>query len=137
MKIHFKTLLLLSLSSFLLSGCATYHLSTKSLLEQFANAGTEVKVNYIIAFPFFYPGTVTGNNLSVVTCLDKNEKEYNLNVTNHTGIRITQKDKSRTTFYFDTLILEDSTINGAKSHFFGMSINPINLNNIDRIELQK
>jgi len=137
MKTHIKTFALLLLCTILFTGCATYHMSTQSLLEQFSNSRKEEKINYIIAFPFFIPFTVTGNNLRQVTCLDKYEKEHVIGVTNHTGIRITQKDKTRKTFYFDTLIIQDSTINGAKSHFIGLGIKPINLNSIDRIEIQK
>ena len=122
---------------FILSSCATYHLSTQSLLEQFANAKEETKVNFIIAFPFFLPGIVNGNDLREIRCLDKNNHEKTIRVTNHTGIRITKKNKTKKTFYFDTLIIQDSTINGAQSHFLGLGIKPINLNDIETIELQK
>ena len=129
--------LLLVCGVILLSSCATYHISTQSLLEQFANAKQETKINFIIAFPFFLPGVVNGNDLSEIRCLDKNNNEKTIRVTNHTGIRITKKNKTRKTFYFDTLIIQDSTINGAQSHFLGLGIKPINLNDIEKIELQK
>jgi hypothetical protein len=98
---------------------------------------TEKKVNYIVAPPFIFPGKVTGNTLREVTVLDKSEKEVILTVSNRTGIRITKKDGKRNTFYFDTLIIQDSTITGKKDHFFGINIKPINLNDIQKIELQK
>ncbi|MBA2610468.1 MAG: hypothetical protein H0U95_00760 [Bacteroidetes bacterium] len=112
-------------------------MTTKSLLEQLANTEKEKKVNVIIAFPFFFPGIVTGNSLNEVKVLDKYEKECIIPVTHHTGVRITKKDGKRKTFYFDTLIIEDSTITGKNDHFLGISIKPINLNNINKIELQK
>ncbi len=68
--------------------------------------------------------------------MDKYEKEYILNVTNRTGVRITKKNNTRCTFYFDTLIIQDSIITGCKSHFVGIKINPIKLDNIAKIELQ-
>jgi len=107
------------------------------LLTQFANTQKETKVNTFVAFPFFYTGVVTGNNLREIRCLDKKEKEHTIRLTNHTGVRITKKDGKRNTFYFDTLIIQDSTINGAKSHFLGLSIKPVLLNDIDKIEIQK
>jgi hypothetical protein len=120
-----------------LCGCSTYHVSTQSLLEQFANTKTEKKENVIIAFPFIFPGEVTGNDLKEIKCQDKNGNEIIVPVTNHTGVRITKKDGSRKTFYFDTLLIKDSTINGKKSHFVGLDIKPINLNDIEKIELQR
>lgn len=128
---------LLILSCMLLSSCATYHITTQSLLEQLADTQTEKKVNVIVAFPVFFPGVVTGNSLRQVKVLDKNEKECVIPVTNHTGVRITKKDGKRKTFYFDTLIIQDSTITGKNDHFIGTNIKPINLNNIEKIELQK
>ena len=58
-------------------------------------------------------------------------------VTHHTGVRITKKDGTKKTFYFDTLIIQDSLITGKNEHFIGVDIKPIKLNNIEKIELQK
>ena len=126
----------LVLTSILLTGCTTYHLTTESLLQQFADVHPETKRNFIIAFPLIFPGIVTGNSLTEVKVLDKNNKEHIIPVTNHTGVRITKKDGTRKTFYFDTLLIKDSTINGKKSNFIGINITPIKLNEIEKIELQ-
>jgi hypothetical protein len=128
---------LLAISTILLSSCATYHLTTQSLLEQFANTQKEKKVNYVVAFPFVFPGTVTGNSLREVKVLDSKEHEQVIRVSNRTGVRITKKDGKKSTFYFDTLIIQDSTITGKKDHFLGINIKPINLSKIQRIEIQK
>lgn len=128
---------LFTISTLLLGSCSTYHLTTQSLLEQFASTKTEKKVNYIVAFPFVFPGTVTGNSLRKIKVLDSKEQEQVIRITNRTGVRITKKDGKRSTFYFDTLIIRDSTITGKKDHFFGINIQPINLNKIQKIELQK
>jgi hypothetical protein len=105
-------------------------------VEQLANTHKEKKELLVIAFPFFIPFTVEGNSLTEIKVLDLNEKETNLFVTNHTGIRITKKDGNRKTFYFNTLILRDSLVTGKVDHFLGVNINPINLNTIEKIELQ-
>jgi hypothetical protein len=128
---------LITVSTLLLSSCAPYHLTTQSLLEQFANTQKEKKVNYIVAFPFVFPGTVTGNSLREIKVLDSKEKEQVIRVSHRTGVRITNKDGKRNTFYFDTLIIQDSTITGKKDHFLGINIKPINLNKIQKIELLK
>ena len=119
------------------TNCSTYHISTESLVQQFIDVQPQKKKTILIAFPIFIPFTVNGNDLKEVRCLDKNEKEVTLQVTNHTGIKITKKNKKSNIFLFDTLILKDSIINGSKSHFLNLSIQPINLNDIEKIELQK
>src|SRR5664279_4490692 len=121
-----KTAFLLLIFSISLSVFAPYHLSTKSMLEQFANTHKQEKVNLLIAFPFFFPFEVTGNDLTEIKVLDKNNIENILPITHHTGVRITKKDSKKNTFYFDTLIIQDSTITGKKDHFIGVNINPIN-----------
>jgi hypothetical protein len=131
---RFKVTLLLTL---MVCGCTTYHLTTESLLQQFADARPETKTNFIVAFPLIFPGIVTGNSLTEVKVLDQKNNEHTIPVTYHTGVRITKKDGTRKTFYFDTLLIRDSTINGKKSHFVGIDIKPIKLDDIAKIELQK
>lgn len=121
----------------LLSSCATYHISTASLLTQLAGTQKEKKVLIFVAPPFFFPGVVNGNSLRTVTVLDKNEKEHEINVTGRTGVRITMNSGKKTTFYFNTLLIKDSTITGSKTHFFNAPIRPISLSNIAKIQIQK
>jgi hypothetical protein len=122
----------------LLTGCANYHLSTQSLVEQFGNSSTEKKKILLPVFPYvFFVDPVTGNDLQTIKVLDKNGQEKVLTVTNQTGVRITRTDSSRTTFYFNTLLLKDSTITGSKTHFFNAHIKPINFRDISKIEIQK
>ena len=123
--------------SIVFTGCQTYHISTTSLLEQLADTHKEKKERVLVAFPFFLHFTVTGNSLRQVSVLDKNETPCVIPVTGRTGVRITKKDGTRKTFYFDTLIIKDSLITGKNDHFIGVAIRPINLNNIEKIELQK
>lgn len=133
-----KPLLILLSISLCLTSCTTYHLSTQSLLEQFANSGTEKKTTVLILPPFFfYPGTVKGNDLTSIACLDKGGHQKAILLSNRTSIRITKTDYSRTTFYFNTLLLKDSTIAGSKSHFFNIPINPIKLSDIAKLEVQQ
>jgi hypothetical protein len=130
-----KALLLLS-APLLLAGCATYHLSTESLVQQMADTQPEKKYIYAPTLPFI-PFSVDGNSLHQLKCLDKSGKETTIDVTNRTSVRLTLADSSRTTFYFNTLLLKDSTIAGSKTHFFEMHIKPVKLRDVVKIEVQK
>jgi hypothetical protein len=134
-----KRLLALLLGvSILFSGCTTYHLSTQSLLEQFANSGTEKKTTILIVAPyFFFPGSVKGNDLTSIVCQNNKGNAETIVIAQRTAIRITKTDGSRTTFYFNTLIIKDSTITGSKSDFFNVPIKPIKLEDIAKLEVQK
>jgi hypothetical protein len=63
-------ILFVTLSFFMLVSCTTYHISTESLLSQFANTGTEKK-----EAPFFFYKTVNGNDLREIQCLDNKGRE--------------------------------------------------------------
>ena len=99
-------------------------------------------VNDIVMPPFgllsvFYAGSVDGNDLTEVKVYDKDEKPNTIQLTDHTGVRITKKDSSRVTFYFNTLQIKDSTITGSQTHFFEWHFKPIKLADVVRIEIQK
>jgi hypothetical protein len=131
-----KKILLYLSAPLLLTGCATYHLSTESLVQQMADTKPEKKYTYLPSFPFV-PFSVEGNSLHQLKCLDKNGKETAIDVTNRTSVRMTLADSSRRTFYFNTLLLKDSTVSGSKTHFFEMHIKPIKLKDVVKIEVQK
>jgi len=124
------------LAPLLMTSCATYHLSTESLVQQMADTQPEKKYVYLPNAPFI-PFSVEGNNLRQLKCLDKNGKETTIDVTNRTSVRITLADSSHKTFYFNTLLLKDSTIAGSKTHFFEMHIKPVRLKDVVKIEVQK
>jgi hypothetical protein len=140
---HIFLSFLLLVSVLVVTGCQTYHLTTESLCQQFIDAKNQrhsLSDNFVpigLLSALIFSGSVEGNDLGVVKCLDKDGKEVNIEVTNHTGVRITKKDGSRVTFYFNTLLIKDSTITGSKSHIFEARINPVILKNIAIIELQK
>jgi hypothetical protein len=121
----------------LLSSCATYHITTQSLVEQFVDVTPEKKNGFVFVFPLYIPFSVEGNSLQQIVVLNKENQPVVLPVDHRTGVRITLKNGKRSTFYFDTLLLKDSTINGKKDHFFGFNAKPIVLSSIDKIEIQK
>jgi len=131
-----KKILLYISASLLLTSCATYHLSTESLVQQMADTKPERKYIYSPNLPFI-PFSVEGNSLQQLKCLDKNGKETTITVSNRTSVRIMLTDSSHKTFYFNTLLLKDSTITGSKTHFFEMHIKPILLRDVVKIEVQR
>ncbi len=116
----------------LLSGCATYHISVESLQEQMGRAHKQDKENLLI--PVY---NIEGNSIRTLRVLDKNEHEYRLGVNKHTGIRIRKKDGKKVSFYFDTLLVTDSTITGSKTHLFNAKIKPIPFSEVSKMELQQ
>ncbi len=136
-----KSKILLFTFSFLIfpfySICASYHISLESLIQQLADNPNEKKVNLIIAFPLVFPGIVTGNSLREIHVLDKNDKDVILPVTNRTAIKVIFKDGKDKLFYFDTLVIQDTTITGKFDHFFGVKVKPIPFNMISKIQIYK
>lgn len=111
-----------------LAGCASYQISSSSLSEQLS--GNVVSKGYLFA-----ENSVKGNDLRSIKCIDKNGKEKEIIVTHRTGVRITKTDNSRTTFYFDTLLIKDSAIVGSKTHFFNEKVKPIKFEEIAKIQI--
>lgn len=121
------TLTLAFIYLFILSSCATYNVTTKSLVEQFAGSNQEKKG--------YFSANVNGNNLTSVKVVDNKGQEKIIDVSNRTQIRVTKVDSSRTTFYFNTLLLNDSDLVGSKTHFFNAQIKPIKIADILKIEI--
>ena len=113
----------------LLTGCEVYQVTTSSLAEQLN--GKTVNKGYLDA-----KDAVKGNDLKTVKCIDKDNKEKIIPVTNRTAVKITKKDNTSTSFYFDTLIIKDSSIVGSKTHFFNAQIKPIKFSDISKIEIE-
>jgi hypothetical protein len=113
-----------------LTSCASYMVSTSNLSDQLT--GDTVSKGYLLA-----KVAVKGNDLKTVKCVDKNGKEKEITVTNRTGVRITKIDNSKTTFYFNTLLIKDSSIVGSKTHFFNDKIKPIKFSDISKIEIME
>ncbi len=134
-KMNFKHSLVVVLV-LLMTSCANYQITTSSLLEQLEQAKPVANTSYLAPFPVVLSETVNGHSLKEVTVLDKRGHECTIPVTKETGLRITKKDGSSELFYFDTLLISDSIMTGKNNRFFSAFIHPINLNLIDKIEVQ-
>jgi hypothetical protein len=131
-KIKMKTLsyVIAFISLAFLTSCASYIISTSSLAEQLT--GDTVSKGYLFA-----KDAVKGNDLKTITCIDKKGKEKTIAVTNRTGVRITKTDNSKVSFYFNTLLIKDSTIAGSKTHFINAKVTPIKFLEISKIEIME
>ncbi len=125
-----------ALITLVMTSCANYHITTESLLEQLQMADHESPINDMIPFRVEIANTVYGNTLSKIKVLDHKQHECVIPITNETGLRITKKDGSSELFYFDTLLLQDSSMTGKSRRFYCEYIQPILLSSIQKIEVQ-
>ena len=132
-------LIALSLSLFLaiLFNCATYTMTTSSLQNQMKDAVPQEGTFTFTTGGLFLFNKFMYNGIRTILVKDKDGNEKSINVTNRTGIRITTKDGSKRTFYFDTMFIKDNCVIGQKTHFFNWAIKPIPFEEIVKIELQK
>lgn len=136
-----KHSLLALLSLFLMTSCSTYYLTTNSLEKQLkAIDPNKIEDNYDFRLGLFGVALKGEKNfyngIDYIRCTDKKGNEKTIAVTAHTGIRFTEKTGKRQTLYFNSLFLRDSLVYGSKSHFISLTVDPINLKNLTKIEIQ-
>ncbi|HEX4850112.1 MAG TPA: hypothetical protein VFV08_04855 [Puia sp.] len=130
-----KNAIILILIILTISACTTYHVTTESMLRQFANMHADTRQSFVVDSPLVFPGAVTGNALNEIKVLDQKGNEHTIQVKYNTVVLIIKKDGTSKAFFFDTLIIQDNTIYGQESHFGAMDRNPIKLDDIVRIEV--
>jgi hypothetical protein len=113
-------------------------MSTQSLIEQIEHPDT-TKIAYkggpqIGIIPI--EGKTKYTYVLKIKCLDKNEQEGMLRVSQKTQIRITKRDKTRCVFYYDTIKMKDGIITGVKSKDLHLKIEPIKLSDVVKVEIQ-
>jgi hypothetical protein len=126
---YFEQLITGSALLFLMA-CSSYQITKSSLSDQIN--GNSVNKGYLFA-----ASAVQGNTLTTVKCIDKSGKEVNLTVTNQTMVKIILVDNSSVKFYFNTLLIKDSTITGSKTHFFNYKVKPIKFGAIEKIQIME
>jgi len=129
-------LILLSISS-----CKTYYMSANSLKQQLQNIDPN-KINDAYDFRLGLLGVALKggknfyNGIEKVKVTDKSGKEFEKIVTSRTGIRLTDAKGKRVQLYFDSIFLRDSLVYGSKSHFITLSVPPMNIESLTKIEIQ-
>jgi len=116
----------------ILSGCASYTVTTESLTTQLENnQDPSVKTH-------FTPYTVTdypSNNLSRIKCVDIKGNQVWLYPDKNTEFRITRRSTdNKVRAYFDTLILKNDTLFGLRSRIIG-GLRVVPVADIEKIEI--
>lgn len=119
-----------------LISCTTYYIPIKSFKQQFKGIdSTSLKVIEAVGpvgEKFSYPS----NLIDTIYCVDDNDKPFKLPNSPSIEIRFTDNNDDHTIFYFDTIFLQDSLVNGAKSRFIPSVRDVISINNVKLIEVQ-
>ncbi|PWT72361.1 MAG: hypothetical protein C5B59_15940 [Bacteroidetes bacterium] len=108
------TLILIILT---LSACVTttYHVTTESMLQQFANLHADTRQTFVVDSPLVFPGAVTGGVLSELDVLDAKGNEHTILVKNNTALLITTRNGRQEIYHFSNLILQNNTLYGKYS----------------------
>ena len=124
----------------MLFGGKTFYMPMESFLQQISVI-MEKDLKEVFDFrlgilPLLIGSKPFHNGLTSIVCNDKTGKTYRVAVNRNSQMRITLKDKSRQTFYLDTVFVKDNYAYGSKSHFVKAPIIPVLLTDIEKIELQ-
>jgi hypothetical protein len=136
-----KYVILMNLMMLLLTSCSTYYMTSSSLKEQLQKIDpNKIEDSYDFRLGLVGVALKGGENfyngIESVKCTDKNGNEKTLKITTNTGIRLTDSTGRKQTLYFDSLFLRDSLIYGSKSHFITLPVDPMNIDKLEKIEIQ-
>ena len=131
----------MTLMMLLLTSCSTYYMTSSSLKEQLQEIDpNKIEDSYDFRLGLVGVALKGGKNfyngIESVKCTDKKGNDKKLEITTNTGIRLTDSTGKKQTLYFDSLFLRDSLIYGSKSHFITLPVDPMNINKLEKIEIQ-
>ncbi|ADB39254.1 hypothetical protein [Spirosoma linguale] len=126
----------------MLSACKVYYMTPSSLKEQLQKIDpNKVEDSYDFRLGLLGVALKGGqknfyNGIEKVQVADKSGNLFDRPVMPHTAVRLTDLNGRRTTLYFDSLFLKDSLLFGSKSHFISLTVKPIRIDSLIKIELQ-
>ena len=135
------TYVILGLIILSMTSCNTYYMTSNSLKQQLQKVDPN-KISDAYDFRLGLLGVALKggknfyNGIDKIKVTDKSGKEFERIVTPKTGIRLTDKKGKRVQLYFDSIFLRDSLIYGSKSHFITLSVTPMNIESLAKIEIQ-
>jgi hypothetical protein len=117
---------------FILTGCASYSIQTKNLVDQLKEKQKIAPNAYFQQFSVIdYPS----NNLDRIKCQDKDGKYVWLYPDKNTGFEfITKSTGKKIKAYFDTVIFQNDTLFGLRSRLIG-GLRAIPISDIDKITI--
>jgi len=124
---------------FLLFSCKTYTIPVDSFREQMTVPGSEkfrvVEINN--PTPYTYKNIkYEANSLKSIVVVDKKGDKVKLGNSPKLEMRITRKNGKKNILLFDTVIVENDTLKGARSRLMQNLRREIPLSDIDKIEIQ-
>ena len=124
-----------------MTSCKTYYMTSNSFKQQMQKIDPN-KISDAYDFRHGLLGVALKggknfyNGIDKIKVTDKSGKEFERIVTSRTAIRLTDKKGKRVQLYFDSIFLRDSLIYGSKSHFITLSVTPMNIDSLAKIEIQ-
>jgi len=124
---------------FLLFSCKTYTIPVDSFREQMTVPGSEKLRGVEINNPALYTYKnirYEANSLKSIIVVDKKGDKVKLENSPKLEMRITRKNGKKNILLFDTVIVENDTLKGARSRLMQNLRREIPLSDIDKIEIQ-
>jgi hypothetical protein len=122
--------------SILTTSCTTYYLTTDSLRNQFSGVDSTKLRMVTVRGPVGEEYKYLANPINEIECVDKKGNPSRLTNSPSIEMRVTQENRKRTIFYFDRVIVTDSTLHGVRSRFIPSINKTIKLRDIRKIEIQ-
>jgi hypothetical protein len=120
----------------LITSCTSYYLTTDSLRNQFSGIDSTKLRNVTVRYPNGIRHSYLANPIDMIDCTDKSGNPSQLANSPSIEMRVTEKNGKRTVFYFDNILVTDSTLYGGQSRFMPGMKKVIKLANIRKIEVQ-
>ena len=133
-----KIITLMGILSLLFS-CKTYTISVDSFRKQVTKSNSEKLREVEINNPTLYTSSnikYFANNIKSIIVIDKNGNEVKLENSPKLEMRITRLNGKKNILLFDTVIVENDTLKGARSRLMQNLRREIPLNDIKKIEIQ-
>ena len=121
----------------LLFSCKTYTIPVESFREQMTKSGNEKMRDVEINNPTSYSNLkYQANSVKSIVVVDKNGNNVEIENSPKLEMRITRKNGKRYILLFDTVIVENDTLRGARSRILQNLRREIPLDDIEKIEIQ-
>ena len=121
----------------LLFSCKTYTIPVESFREQMTESGNEKMRDVEINNPTSYSNLkYQANSVKSIVVVDKNGNNVEIENSPKLEMRITRKNGKRYILLFDTVIVKNDTLRGARSRILQNLRREIPLDDIEKIEIQ-
>jgi hypothetical protein len=119
-----------------MSSCATYYITTDSLRNQFSGIDSTKLRTVTVRGPAGDVREYLANPIGTIHCIDKDGNPSQLTNSPSIEMRVTLTNGKRPVFYFDRILVTDSTLYGIQSRFIPSINKRIKLTDINKIEIQ-